>query len=190
MDYIDRGYITTEDLATAWGMSPREVDEICSEYDVNQDQYIDRMEFRRMMCPAEYRLPECAGGMRDLFGKMLEDQLRRGKRKLHLLEEGVESTGLGLCSGATPKAILPVAPPFLLNDWIDRFNDLDLNKDGRVELRELKQVGFLSPEVSTHLVEVLEPGEQERFTQKAFLTAVAQMEGYRLPKEYDFRSPR
>merc|ERR1719482_2189556 len=55
IDICDTGFVSAEDICAAWAWTGKEVSDLLEEYDANEDQYIDQTEFRRMMCPPEYR---------------------------------------------------------------------------------------------------------------------------------------
>jgi hypothetical protein len=183
LDIYGKGIIDVATLAR--GLQLGDASEVAKIYDGNDDGYIDVTEFVRMMCPSEYRLPEMDGIGRKFFGEIVDHEAIALENKYNeqaaSFEKSTESSHH--LSDATPKTLLPEVDKGTWDTWNKTFDRLDMTADAKVSLAEMIGSGFLSPEVSTFVFQVLAPedGNGDGFSREDFMSAMLRAHGLRRP---------
>jgi len=182
LDTFGTGLLDIERLAS--GLQLGDASEVARLYDGNDDGSLDVNEFMRMMCPPEYRLPEMDGIGRKLFGDLIEHEAMALESKYNeqaaSFEKAESSHHL---SDATPSTLLPEVDKGTWATWNATFDRLDLTANAKVSLAEVIGSGFLSPEVSTFVYQLLLPedGNGDGFSREDYMSAMLRAHGLRRP---------
>jgi len=172
LDRNSNGYLCVYDLSMAWNMDADTLKEMFRKHDISDDGYIDKQDYLRLVCPAEYRLPEMSGEDRDLFGQLVLlacDRMKKDLQRKELMYGPEESED---APAPTPASLLPEVSDEDWRHWNDVFVRLDQNGDNTLDLKDLKESGLLSDEVCSFLVSMLDPADTTGFTKRSFLDAL------------------
>jgi Ca2+-binding EF-hand superfamily protein len=187
VDMFGNGYISVTDLCGSWGWSDEMAHSMLSSFDIGSDGCIDKLEFMRMMCPEEYRLPEMSGPIRAMFGQFLNNQVNEKRKRMgdrtSRFTDGSQASG-GQAK-ELPNAIFPVVDDELWNQWMEVFDSLDKNSDGTINAKELVSSGLLSVIVARFFASHLDPEDRKGFTRKGFLNAMLKAHELRAPPGFD-----
>merc|ERR1719326_64671 len=112
------------DLQIAWGWSYEEVADLLAKYDINEDQYIDQLEYIQMMCPPEYKIDGEDAAVKRLLTKWLHGETSIRKRIVKH-----DSDCRDVRDWLQPDGFLPLVPAHLLSDWEDVFKSIDRTSD-------------------------------------------------------------
>lgn len=182
LDRFGKGYIDWGDLSSGWDWVSQTAEDTVTAYDTNLDNHIDRDEFVRMMCPQERRLPTMEGGGYELFGRILTHLAERSRASLAAKEARFSrrrGDHVGTLLATTPPMALPKVDEAVWNEWNDAYDSLDVNKDGKVNVMELRCSGLLEPAVCDGVVRWLFPGDSEAVSREIFLAALLRAYGFR-----------
>merc|ERR1719271_644193 len=130
LDTDGDGLVTLQDLMDGWEWSEEQVLDVLKSYDLRADGCLDEFEFKKMMCPDQYRMPEMAGLAREMFGKLLVSHAMETKDAVaEVQSKYCNSSSQGSLEGRrtsatkkAPQAALPVVPEDLLQQWNDVFD--------------------------------------------------------------------
>eukprot|EP00440_Ansanella_granifera_P044762 gb/GFBE01048515.1/.p1 GENE.gb/GFBE01048515.1/~~gb/GFBE01048515.1/.p1 ORF type:complete len:665 (+),score=152.73 gb/GFBE01048515.1/:1-1995(+) len=155
--------------------------EIASKYDLDADAHVGLAEFCRMMCPAEYRLPDMDSVGRRLFGTLLDMAAREGRHSFSKRKSAFETKGSDakIVEASSFEAMLEAVPEDVWAQWQEVFDSLDRDGDDKVHLSDLLVSGALSEEVSRFVIKYLDPESPDEFTRKSFNAAMLKAHGYR-----------
>merc|ERR1711918_232982 len=137
-------------------------------------------DYFRLVCPADYRLPEMSGAARELFGKLLLCTTKRLKNDIDKRASMFSESKSGPeIVAAVPPSLLPEVDNDVWDHWNHVFSQLDLNSDGNLDLKDLQSSGLLSREVCAFLVKTLAEDESGSFQRNAFLAALLEVHSCR-----------
>mmetsp|Transcript_137232 Transcript_137232/g.256234 ORF Transcript_137232/g.256234 Transcript_137232/m.256234 type:complete len:746 (-) Transcript_137232:95-2332(-) len=204
---LGRGYVTKDDLMAEFGWTPAETERFLERFDIDHTGLIDQMEFLKMMCPTEYRMPEMSGPERKLFGQLVESQVEIHKQELDAKmrpwladnwknfiqgETTVKSLEMWqtmfakVSSGedVNPKAAMPdSANPEVeaaeWDHWNAMFDELDQDKDGLITSADVEYRGWLGRRLSQYVMTVIDPAKPDACTKRGLLRALLRATGTR-----------
>lgn len=176
------GLLTVYDFVEKWGWPRENVMEMLERFDVNSDQYIDKHEFMKMMCPPEYSLDTGCVELRDMFAKWLHHEADAYRAAVKNKADEIKHKDKPNVSGLkwyTPAAFLPPVPDGVFYHWLDLFDSIDVDESGHVSIQELR--GLLVDEVCYAIDAVMGKNSTKGFTKQKFLKAMCRAHGYREP---------
>eukprot|EP00930_Biecheleria_cincta_P031587 TRINITY_DN21926_c0_g1_i1.p1 TRINITY_DN21926_c0_g1~~TRINITY_DN21926_c0_g1_i1.p1 ORF type:complete len:527 (+),score=87.61 TRINITY_DN21926_c0_g1_i1:166-1746(+) len=184
----DLGAVPFDVIARYFDTSARE---IVTKHDLDFDNHVSLREFCRMMCPANYRLPEMDGVGRELFGKILELADQEEQKQLEHRRTLFQRTDSeeDILEVTTFSAMCEPVPADLLLQWHAVFDDLDRDADEKIRLSDLVISGCLSEPVSKYVVQYLGPDLQDAFTRDAFIQALLRAYHLRKPVSMQGETP-
>lgn len=186
------GLIRKYDFQIHWNWTREQIDEMFDSHDVTGDQFLDKYEFFRMMCPPEYALPT-EGGDQDevhsLFSKWLRHESSIAEAHVGVKAKEVKSSRGSRTNlkWRTPSAMLPPVPDDLFYHWMDVFESLDIDENGSLSVVELR--GVLPDEVCWAICSVVDKKSDDSFSKEKFLKSMCRAHGYREPPSLSARCP-
>merc|ERR1712139_73142 len=121
------------------------------------------------MCPAEHRLPEMDGAIRDMFGSILVSEASRKRQSSEQNEIKFRVANSQTAEPATAPGVRPLLPDDLQHEWNGVFDNFDTDEEDRVTVKSLESSGLLSTTVCYAIAALIDPHDPNGFTREGFL---------------------
>eukprot|EP00933_Yihiella_yeosuensis_P053251 TRINITY_DN5143_c0_g2_i1.p1 TRINITY_DN5143_c0_g2~~TRINITY_DN5143_c0_g2_i1.p1 ORF type:complete len:689 (-),score=112.81 TRINITY_DN5143_c0_g2_i1:399-2465(-) len=177
MDKSTDGLVSVWEIASHWNWSDAEVRETVMKYDLSENCLLDKDEFTRMMCPANYRLPEMAGPDREVFGIIVRgeeaDRKREFKEAQDLFAKG-DGIVVGRSKEEMPPSLYPEVEDQVWLQWNMSFDNIDEDGDNYVSLNDVVGSNTVTEKVARFVCSILKDPSTETlgFSRKSFLAAL------------------